>query len=76
LRRQSQMRSANSAASNRGERWGRLERSKALVWRPPSSQRCHQRCAVADRADQREAAGESELGVSVQVQNLSRSQPV
>jgi hypothetical protein len=52
LRRQSQIASASSGASCRGERSGLLERSNRhdSVARASSlapSQRCHQRCAVA-----------------------------
>jgi hypothetical protein len=48
LRRHAQIVRSDSGASRRGERCGRLERSNnALACRPPSTQRCHHRCAVA-----------------------------
>jgi len=51
-RRQAQIASASSGASRLGKRRGRLERSSrhdnvARASSPASSQRCHQRCAVA-----------------------------
>jgi hypothetical protein len=51
-RRQAQIAAASSGASWRGEHRGRLERSNrhdnvARASSPASSQRCHQRCAVA-----------------------------
>jgi hypothetical protein len=64
---------ASCGASCRGERRGGLERSNThdnvpRASLPASSQRCHQRCAVAGdtlkAADERVAAGESELGVT------------
>ena len=52
LRRQAQIASASSGASCRGEQHGRLERSSrherlCRASSFASSQRCHQRCAVA-----------------------------
>jgi hypothetical protein len=47
-RRQAQISSANSGASNRGERRGQLERSSSdSGQRSPSIQRCHHRWTVA-----------------------------
>src|SRR5947208_4969103 len=72
-RRQSQIRSCNSTASSRGERLGRLERSSsALACRPPSSQRCHQRCAVADETLKAAAAALSERPSSTARTSASR----
>ena len=61
LRRQAQIARSSSGASWRGERCGRLERSNnACGCRPPSSQRCHQRCAVAGATPKATAARRSE----------------
>jgi arsenate reductase (thioredoxin) len=73
LRRQSQIRSCNSSASSRGERCGRLERSSnALTCRPPSSQRCHQRCAVAGETLKAAAAAFSDRPSSIARTNATR----
>src|SRR5205085_4705955 len=73
LRLQSQIRSSNSTASSRGERCGRLERStNALVWRPPSNQRCHQRCAVAGDTPKATAASLSEQPASIAATSAAR----
>lgn len=73
LRRQSQIRSCSSSASSRGERCGRLERSSnALTCRPPSSQRCHQRCAVAGETLKAAAAAFNEQPSSIARTNATR----
>jgi hypothetical protein len=73
LRRQSQIRSCSSTARSRGERCGRLGRSNsALVWRPPSNQRCHQRCAVAGDTPKANAASLSEQPASIAATSAAR----
>src|SRR5262249_13161639 len=72
-RRQLQMRSSSSGASRRGEWAGRLERSRsASAPRPPPSQRCHQRCAVAGDTLKAAAAALSDRPLSIAVTNATR----